>query len=206
MFSSNRLQGPVLQLVKLPIEFASRQEFRVRSALRDSAFLDQQDLVCFLDGGEAMSNHEGGLPAHKKTQGFVQLPFGDGVQPGSWLVENQDRRIPQECASEGDTLLLAAGEVSAAFIEQGLVSAGQFHDEFVSLSSFSGGHNLVKGGVRPSIGDVLPDGSSEEDGVLRDHADLPAQRLELEPAYVPAIDEYPTLPRVKESGQQPEEG
>ena len=58
------------------------------------------------------------------------------------LVEDQDRRVGGERASDGEPLALAAGKVGAAFLDHRVVALRQPVDEFVGAGQVGDRHHL----------------------------------------------------------------
>ena len=60
------------------------------------------------------------------------------VERAGGLVEDQDARVLEDGAGDGDALLLAAGEFQAALADAGVVALGQAQDEVVHLGEAGG--------------------------------------------------------------------
>src|SRR5206468_12858791 len=82
------------------------------------------------------------------------------------LVQQEDRGVPQECASQRDALSLAAGQRHAALADIRPIPVGETADEVVGVGSLRGGHDFGLAGLWSAIRDVLGDRAREEDGVL----------------------------------------
>ena len=87
----------------------------------DFAFVEDDDLVGLKDGVEAVGNGDGGASVHQLACRFFEQGFGFGVECGGGFVENQNRRVFEESAGEGEALGLSAGEAGAAFADDGFV-------------------------------------------------------------------------------------
>ncbi len=85
------------------------------AALGDHALVEHDDLVGRDDGGEPVRDHQRGAIARDPVKGVLDLPFGMAVERRGRLIEHQDRRRFQDGAGDGDALLLAAGQLEAAF-------------------------------------------------------------------------------------------
>ena len=94
-----------------------------------------------------MSDNDRGAVA----QGFLQRGLYEGlvlgVEVARGFVEDDDRRVLQEHAGDGETLLLAAGEAVAALAHDRGVAVGQRRDEIVDARRPARGDEL---GIRPS--------------------------------------------------------
>ena len=74
---------------------------------------------------KAVSDDEGGAADHQIGKSFLHKHFGFGVELGSGFIEDEDRRILQDGAGDGDALALAAAEAGAAFTDHGIVAFRQ---------------------------------------------------------------------------------
>ena len=93
-------------------------------------------------------------PAIRRVQRRLHLRLALGVERAGGLVEQQDRRVLQEGAGDGDPLALAAGEARARLADQGVVAVRQGGDEVVGGGGAGGGLDLGRGRARPGVGDV----------------------------------------------------
>ncbi len=80
-----------------------------------------------------MSDHDGSLAFHQSIQRFEDQLFRSRVQAGAGLVQDQDRRIADDGAGDGDPLPLAAGKRDAAFAENGVVAIGELFDKLMRV-------------------------------------------------------------------------
>ena len=108
--------------------------------------------------------------------GVLHQPLGFGIERGRRLVEQDDRRILDQRAGDGDALALAARQLQAVLADRRVVAEREAHDEFVGVRGLGGGDDLVLGCAGLAEGDVLADRAAEQEHVLADIGDLPAQR------------------------------
>ncbi len=102
-------------------------------------------------------------------------------------------------------LALAARERDPALADHRVVPVRQPLDELVRLREPRRLLDLLVGRVGPAEGEVLAHGRREEERVLRDHADLAAQRVERHVAHVGAVDRHaPALDVVEARDQRRE--
>ena len=64
------------------------------------------------------------------------------------FVENQNARLGEECACNGQALALAAGEFDAALADDSVVAFGKALGEFIDARDAAGEEKLLFGGVR----------------------------------------------------------
>ena len=98
--------------------------------------------------------------------------LGFGVEAGGGFVEDQDARVGQDGAGDGDALALAAGELDAALADDGVVLLFEVLGELVDAGDAAGFEDLLFGGVGAGEGDVFADGAVEQEGVLQHHAEI----------------------------------
>ena len=83
----------------------------------DCAFIEHHNIVRAADRGKAMGDHENGAPYHQVRERLLHEFFGFGVEFRGGLIENQDWRILQQGAGDGDALPLAAAQPLAAIAD-----------------------------------------------------------------------------------------
>src|SRR6185312_16884632 len=86
--------------------------------------------------------------------------------------EDQNRRVLEDRAGNGEALALAAGERYAFFPDNGVVAFRLVHDERMRAGGAGGGFDLGIGHAIAARGEVAADGVVEQDGFLRDNGDL----------------------------------
>src|SRR5439155_23638432 len=138
--------------------------------------------------------------------GLAHLRFTLDVQARHRLVQNQDRGIPNQGASDGDSLLLSAREGGAPLADDRVVTIFKFADELVGIRRLGRSHNFPHIRLRFSISDVFPDGGPKENGILEDNSNLPTQRLESILLDVGPINENGPLLRLVEAQDQADNG
>ena len=154
------------------VEGAAFLEFFVGADVDEPAAVEHRDPVGEGEGGAAVGDEQGGAAAHDLAQCVVDLGLDAGVHRGGGVVEQEEARVGEDRAGEGDALALAAGEGEALFADDGVVAVGQGGDEAVGLGGAGGGeHRRSSRGVGAAVGDVGAHGVGEQEAVLGDHAD-----------------------------------
>src|SRR4051794_23780762 len=176
-------------------------EFIESSAFDHTPVLEHQDARGIADGGEAMGDHEGGAALHHFVESGIHLRLGDGVECAGRLVQDQDRRILQQCTCDRQPLALAAGQHAAALAGIGLEAAAAL-DEFERLRALRRLAHLGLCGVRLADAQILSDRTVEQQRLLKDHADVPPQRCQRHPADVHAVDPDEAGLRIEGAMQQ----
>ena len=120
---------------------------------------------------------------------LLHVALGFGVERRRSLVEQDDRRILDQRAGDGDALALAAGELQPVFADRRIVSARQAEDEIVRMRRLGGGDDLRFAGVELAERDVLADRAAEQMNDLPDIGGLFAQRAPRHACYVLSVDQ-----------------
>lgn len=107
----------ILQIHQLPILPLHPQQLLMRPLLNNDAPVQHEDDVRPLDRAQPVRHRDGRPPPRGRLQCLLDDLLRLAVQRGRGLVEEEDARVAEEGARQGDALLLAAGE------EGGFVSA-----------------------------------------------------------------------------------
>ncbi len=129
-----------------------------------------------------------GAALQQFVEGFLDQALGASVHAGGGFVQDQDARIGQRGAGDGQQLPLSLRKTGAAFAQDGLIFLGQALDERIGVGKADGGLHFLVGGLRPPKADVFHHGGAEQEGILQHDADLPAQRLGGHIAHIDAVD------------------
>ena len=114
-----------LRRVQLRVRALLAEQFGVLSALDDLTVIDHQNLVGGEDRGQPVRDGERRPPDRKARQGVLDQPLGAGVEGAGGLVEDQDARVLEDGAGDGDALLLAARKLIAALADDRIVAFRQ---------------------------------------------------------------------------------
>ena len=85
-----------------------RHQLAERPALHDPPGIEHQDAVGVGDRGQPMRDDEGGAPGPQPVQRALDAGLGLDIERAGGLVEDQDGRILEDGARDGDALALAA--------------------------------------------------------------------------------------------------
>jgi hypothetical protein len=92
----------------------------------DAAFVQDDEAVHRGDGGEAVGDGNHGFAFHHFVEAFLDGSFDFGVERAGGFVKQQNRRVFEHNAGDGDTLALAAGKFHAAFANVCIIAASAF--------------------------------------------------------------------------------
>ena len=181
-------------------------EFGVGSRLDDAALVDDEDAVGVADGGEAVGDEEGGSSLHEGFEGLLDETLALGIEGAGGFVEDEDGRVAEDGACDGDALALTAGELDAAVADGGLVTLGEGLDEGVGVGETGGLFDLGLGGPGSTVGDVVGDRTTEQEDLLRDERELIAEIGERVVPGVAAVDDDAAPGGIVEAEQEGEQG
>src|SRR3989449_3967716 len=127
---------------------------------------------------------------------MIRRPPRSTLFPYTTLFRSGDR----------DPLALAAREAHAPLADERVVAVGARHDEVVSVRLARRAHDLLERRVGPPVRDVIADRVAEEEVLLRDDADLRAERRLRDVAQIVAVERDPPRGHVMEAGHEVDEG
>ncbi len=157
-------------------------------AFQDPAFLDDQDSICRPDRGQPVGDDKADASVKHRFQSLVDQLLGLGVDGGRRFVHDEDPRIRQQGAGEGNKLLLAGGKTVAALADVGFIAVFKGEDEAIGIHAARGGFDFRVGRIEAAVADVFPNGSAEQVGTLEDDAEVRLIPCEPAVAEVVAVD------------------
>ena len=132
----------------------------------------------FSDRRQPMGDDERGAALHQPVERRLHQRLALRVERGGRLVEQQDRRVLQDGAGDGEALALAAGQRDAALAELGVVALRQGADEPVGGGERGRAAHIAPRRVRAAVADVVGDARAED----RRHPAAPGHALRAAPA------------------------
>ena len=169
---------------------------------RRHAVLEDDDQVGAADRREPVGDDERRPAGEEPAQRPLDAPLGADVDARGRLVEDEDARVGEQRPGEGDELALAEREPAAALGDLRLVAVLELEDEVVGADRAGRGGDFLVRRVGAAERDVLAHGAGEEEALLRDDAELPAEALLRDVAEVVAVDRDPALARVVEAREE----
>ena len=125
------VMDPRLQEMQVGVAAVRADEVVVRAVFHDASALDRDDAVGAAHRREAMGDDEDRAPLRNAPHVVLDDPLALVIERARRLVEDQDARIGDEGARDGDALALAAGEIAAALADDRVVAFRQLQDEVV---------------------------------------------------------------------------
>ena len=152
-----------------------------------------------------MGDQEGCAPRTHPAHSGLYPVLRRAVDGTGRVVEDEDPRIREKRASDGDPLPLSAGEHHAPLADDRLVAPLQASDELVGFCLSGAALDLALGHLSAGAkGDVLPNRSRKEEHILLDGRDLRAERSQVPATHVHTVDQHATLAGVVDAVDQPD--
>ena len=117
-----------------------------------------------------MGDDKGGAALHQPVHALLHQLLCAGVDGGRGLVQDQDRRVRNGGAGDGEELPLALAQIGPIAGEDCLVAIRKPPDKAVGVGQLRGGNALLIGGLQPPVADILHHCASKQVGVLQDDA------------------------------------
>src|SRR5439155_32942 len=135
VYSGSRLRKP-----RRP--WCAGRQLAGAAPLGDAPRVDAEDAVGVAQGGEAVRDDEHRAAAHEVGQRLLHHELALGVEVRGRLVQDQDRRIFQEGARDGEPLALPAREPHAALADERVVAVGAGEDEVLRVRLARGARDV----------------------------------------------------------------
>src|ERR1700722_16465565 len=170
-----RREMPVLLEPEMAVDGAAFDQFAVGADIHGPALVQHHDQVAIEQGGEPVRDDYHGAPLGDAQQVGIHQSFGFRIERAGGFVEDQHPRIGHQRAGDGEALLLPAGEVRRAFLDERVITIGQPFDELFRTGQPARLHRVLEGQARPSREDIVPHRAAEQKIILQHHAEILAQ-------------------------------
>src|SRR6266849_3713103 len=151
-----------------------------------------------------MRDCDHGAPGGKPLQRLLNLLFRFGVERRCRLIQQQNRCILQQRASDGQSLLLSAGKQATLVTDYCFVALRLGENKVMSEGGARGGVNFFRSSTKTSKLDVTKDCVVKQKCVLSDKTNLFPQRYLRERAQIAAINPYRAGGRIVQAQKQRE--
>src|SRR5437660_2914100 len=108
-----------------------------------------------------MSYHERRAALHQRLERVLHQTLRFRIKRTCRLIENQNRRVLQQRASDRDSLSLTSRELHPSLADDCVVPIREFSDEFMRVSRSSDGLYFFITRIQLPISDVLANRSSK---------------------------------------------
>ena len=108
----------------------------------DAPFMEHTDLVCVLDGTQAVGDGYRRTGLHQTFESILYQSLALRVEGRGGFVEDEDGRVLQDGTGNADALALSAAEASAAVADVRVEALLRCHDEVVGIGNLGRFFNL----------------------------------------------------------------
>ena len=154
------------------VKRAGDKQLLLRARSLDRAVFEHDNVVGIFDRGQAVRDDEQRLALRQRGDAALELVLIFGIGEGRGLVQNDDGRVFEHHARDGDALLFAAGEALARLARRRVVALRELFDEFLALRGARRGPDLLVRRARIAEADVFKQRTVEEEIILRNKADV----------------------------------
>ena len=176
---------------ELRVYAAIFQKFIMRTVFHDLPLFEHNDAIHLAQGREPVCNRNDRFALHELVQGFLYRNLAFTVQRRGRLVEEEDGGIFEDCARDGDTLALAAGELHPPLAHERLIFPRDIFDEFMRLRELRGFNNFFRCRFGFPVGNVFGNAPVEQKRLLRHHRDRMPQTFLCHRRDINAVNGYP---------------
>ena len=113
-----------------------------------------------------MGDNDGRPPSSEEAERLLDRCLVGAIEIRSSLIKNENGRILQDSAGDGDALAFAARELRAALADNGFIAIRKRLDECMDVRLLGGIPDRFRCGVGPADPDIVLDGPVEKVGIL----------------------------------------
>ena len=137
------------------------------SAFDNVSFMNDEDTIRFPNRAQTVSDDKAGAASHEMLHGFLDVHFGAGIDTACSFIKDQDRRISQYGAGNGEQLPLPLAKIAASFGEFGVVALWHAVNKLLGIGKPGRLFNSPIRGIEPAVADISPNSIGEKHGILK---------------------------------------
>ena len=153
-----------------------------------------------------MGNDKAGAALHQMVHGFLDGDLRAGIHAGGGLVEDEDLRLGDDGAGDGEQLLLALADIAGFLVEHSVVTLRQRAHKVVHLRGLGGRQHILVRSRKAAVADIFQNGAVVQPGILQHHAEHIAQVVAGKLAHIVAVQKDSALAHVVKTHQQLDHG
>ena len=143
----------------------------MRAFLDDPPLIHDHDAVGGADGRQAMRDDDRRAMLHQPVERVLHQPLALRVEGGGRFVEQQQGRVAQQRAGDGDALALAARQPRPAFAHERVEPVGKRAQEILGIGVARRLPQLVFARVPIAVAQIVARRGGEDHHFLRHHGD-----------------------------------
>lgn len=168
------------------------------TALNDLSVLQNHDGVGVPHCGKTVGDHESGPFCHQTVHALLDMLFRSRIDGARRFIKDQDRRLGYRRSRDIKKLSLALAQVRAIALKNGVIALWKPHDKGMGRCHLRRLHDLLVGGIKPSVPDIFHNCSRKQMRILKHHGNVAAQLVPPDMADINAVDgDGPALDIVK---------
>src|ERR1700724_1203642 len=144
-----------LKIIQPAVSAELLHQLFVAAYIRDRSVFENYDAVRATHRRKPMSDDNDCTAGHQVVQRRLDQRLGFAIKRGGGFVEDENGRILQKSAGNGDALTFASGETYALFADFSLISGGKFTYEIVRQSCAGGGFNFCLRNPGLTVSDIV---------------------------------------------------
>ena len=144
----------------------------VPCGLHQVAVFDHNTRVTDVERAETMGNHEGRPASHDALHRFHDERLGGHINRTGRLVKNENGRVLQESARQGNALAFTAGQPHTSFAHKRVIAIGKRHNKVMRIGDFRGSNNVLETRSGAAIRNIFSEARREQHGFLHDNGKL----------------------------------
>ena len=178
----------------------------MRAALGNASLIHYNDLVCIAHGFEPMGNHNNGLVSRQLFHRMLNQLFIFRINVGGRFIQNNNRRILNHRARNGNALLFAAGQRRTVLSDDRVVLIRQLHDKIMAARTLCRVNHFLVRRIRLSKANVIGNRVVEQIDVLEHNTDVFQHLIGIILTNILAADGNRTAVHIPESANQIAQG
>ncbi|OQC54599.1 MAG: hypothetical protein BWX54_02189 [Verrucomicrobia bacterium ADurb.Bin018] len=165
----------------------------------DPPVLHHDDAVSRTHSRQPVSDEDAGGALQDQIERLLDLPFGEGINAGGGLIQNEDGRLLHQHAHQRHQLPLTHRKPRPAFAHLRIQPLRQRFQPFTPANAPRQVQYLRVPRVSPRVADVLRHRAREQERHLRHHSQPPAVILQVKTADIATIDQDAPLLKLVEA-------
>ena len=153
------------------IKSARAHQFGMCPGFDNGAFIHDQDAVSLEHRRQTVSDDQCRPPRHQPVERRLHQALALRIERAGGFIEQQQRRIAQNSAGDGNPLPLTSGKADTALAELCGKTLGHALDELHRLRLLGRGTHRSVIGFWPAVADIFGDIRGKDGRLLRDEAD-----------------------------------
>ncbi|MCM8768900.1 MAG: hypothetical protein NC911_04365 [Candidatus Omnitrophica bacterium] len=142
------------------------------AGFHDSSIVHHQNFMGMHHRRKPVGNHKRSATSQQVLNGLLNKFFRLIVHRGCSLIQNQNRRVLQNCPGNGNPLFFSNRKPYSSFPNLLVITTGKGSDKLVGIGQSCCLNNFFHGSPRFAVGDVFQDSTVEKKWLLHNNTDV----------------------------------